>query len=179
MKTLKLIVTTICISLLAFFLLGAECGAPVESVNHIDSLPTYFIIFKLNGESKTFDRGFTDFESKPFGNKQSSTKTTLIATPDDETGMEEPDNYIWIDFNGADVDTYPTTFLNVDIDLDLSIEGGATVNNSNIVVQVTSYGAVGETITGYFYGTLSDGSIITEGVFKVYRAPDYTFPPIS
>jgi hypothetical protein len=181
MKILKLIVTAMCVSVLALFLFAAECGVPVESADIFDSLPTYFIIFKLDGESKTFDKGMTLYERQAFGNEHPlDGKTTLFAMPNVETGEVEPITYIWIDFNGTDEDTYPAIFLNADISyFQLRIDGGANVSNSNVTVQVTSYGVLGETIEGYFSGLLTDGSIITEGVFKVFRAPDNTFPPIA
>ena len=165
MKRFLLIISVVCIASLSVVLFT---GCPAASPD------TYYIKFKLDGVDENFDKGFTNYESRPFGNEGSGSYTAITATPDDETGETVPDSYIWIDFDGVDTDTYPITFPNEALTINLRI-GGVTAYSSNVTLQVTVYGAVGETIEGTFSGLLDDGSIITEGEFKVVRVPDNTF----
>ena len=165
MKHFLIIISVICIASLSIFMFS---GCPTA--------PGYYIKFKVDGVEKNFDKGFTDYEKEPFGNEIGGEGTALFATPDDETGDAEPDNYIWIDFNGVDTDTYPATFLNAEIGVYLTI-GGVGTDNSDCTLQVTSYGAVDGTIEGTFSGLLSDGSTITDGEFRVLRIADNTFYP--
>jgi len=167
MKRFLLIITAICIASLSIFVFT---GCPTATTD------TYYIKFKLDGVDKNFDKGYTNYESNPFGNERGPA-TILFATPDDETGAEEPDNYIRIYFYGLDTDTYPATLT--DANLTLRIDGGPTASTwSDATLQVRRYGAVGGTIEGIFSGGLDDGPIITEGEFRVLRAPDNTYPPI-
>ena len=164
MKRFLLTMTVLCIATLSIFIFT---GCPTATTD------TYYIKFKLDGEPKCFDKGYTNYESNPFGNEL-DVATTLYATPDDETGAEEPDNYIQIYFYGLDTDTYPATFPGV---LILVRTGGVSAFHSDCTLQVTSYGTVGGTIEGTFSGLLDDGSIITDGNFRVLRIPDSTYPP--
>ena len=165
MKRFILIITVVCVASLSFVLFTGCPTAPTDP---------YYVTFKIDGVAKNFNKGFTNYESNPFGNEIADTYTLFVATPDDETGEAEPYNYIWIDFDGVDTDTYPITFPNTDLSLDLAIEGSGA-SSSDVTMQVTVYGAVGETIEGTFSGSLDDGSTITEGEFRVLRAPDNTF----
>ena len=167
MKRFIFIITAICIASLSIFLFT---GCPTATTD------TYYVKFKLDGVSLNFDKGFTNYESKPFGNEMTGSLTSFFATPDDETGETEPNTYIWVDFDGFSTDTYPITFPDSDLYLYLQIEGSGA-NNSDVTMQVTVYGAVGETIEGTFSGSLDDGSTISEGEFRVIRIPDNTFSP--
>lgn len=167
MKRFLLIITAICIASLSIFVFT---GCPTATTD------TYYIKFKLDGVDKNFDKGYTNYESNPFGNERGPA-TILFATPDDETGAEEPNNYIRIYFYGLDTDTYPATLP--DVLLTLRIGGGDSAIDTDDTLQVTRYGAVGGTIEGTFSGSLSNDSIITEGEFRVLRVPDNTYPPLA
>jgi hypothetical protein len=51
MKTIKLLINTICVSVFTLFLLGAACGVPV------DTSDSYYIKFKVDGVQKNYERG--------------------------------------------------------------------------------------------------------------------------
>jgi predicted small secreted protein len=171
MKRFILIIAVVCIASLSIFFLT---GCPTATTTGTTTT-TYYIKFKLDGVDKNFDKGYTNYESNPFGNENGSSATALIATPDVETGDLQPNTFILIYFDGVDTDTYPVTLPNGDLLLSLRLDGGTVVWNENITLQVTTYGAVGGTIEGTFSGLLDDGSTITEGEFRVVRAPDDTF----
>ena len=174
MKILKLFITAVCISALAFFFLGA-CGGSDD----------YYITFKVDGVSKTFDKGFTDYESAPFGNLVDlyGDLFAMYATPDEETGESWPDNYISIMFRGTSTGTYSDT-------LEASLyyreygsgwwEGGPV---DDIIITVTKYDDMGGVVEGTFSTTIIDEiseSItreITEGKFRVKRIADDTLIP--
>ena len=99
MKRLIVIITVICIASLSFFLFT---GCP--------ALGIYYIKFKVDGESKIWEKGFTDYESNAFGFVSTvDDKTRLFATPDVVASTDDIDNYIQFRINGSSMDTYPNT----------------------------------------------------------------------
>ena len=145
-----------------------------------DSLPAYYIIFKVDGEIKTFDKGFTGYESNPFGNATTDNggASVLWASPDETTPFDA-DNYIKIYLFGIIQGTY-TGSSEV---LQLGYLVGGTLYNSaeEVSVTITKYDDVGGVIEGTFYGTVTftvEDKIITEGKFKVKRVADGTLNPV-
>jgi hypothetical protein len=177
MKTFKLIIVAVCVSTLALFLLGAECGV-VPGLG-------YYIKFKVDGVEKNFDKGLTNYESEPFGNEVMGNGEAffLAATPDVETGEDPPNNYIGITFDGTKTGTY-TGFLQADL---IFLENGKgwmdDVGTDDLVVTVTKYEDEGGVIEGTFSSTVIEtepDSVfkeITEGEFRVKRITDGTFVP--
>ncbi|UCB44594.1 MAG: hypothetical protein JSV25_10265 [Spirochaetota bacterium] len=167
MKTLKLMITAVCVSVLALFLLGAECGVPVETVLG------YYIMFKADDVQKYFDKGLTNYESEPFGNPVTSAEdyTVFFATPDEETGDEAVENGIAIMFDGTTIGTYTNTETIVQY-----TEDGIDVSGNADTVSVTKYDDEGGVIEGTFSGTI-EGVVITEGQFRVKRVAKDTLLP--
>ena len=161
MKTLKLIITAVCVSILALFLLGAECGVPVETGY---SLPPYYIMFKVDGVSKIFDKGFTDFESNAFAGMSGGTQTAFFATAEVISSFDNRMNYIEIFLNGISEGAYS------DAVIDYHEEGILYLTNTGSLT-ITKYEDVGGVIEGTFSGTV-EGKVITEGKFKVKRLPN-------
>ena len=170
MKAIKLIVTVMCVSVFALFLLGAECGVPEEVV---DSLPAYYIIFKADGELKTYSKGFTDFNGDACGNYVSSETTQIVALPVASALVDGPlDEYFLIIFPGQE--SYDSVYFQYgDGSGDVYITPGPEISS----VTITKYEDEGGVIEGTFSGmvTLDTDIDITEGKFKVKRVPDDSF----
>ena len=162
MNKLKLVITAVCLSTLALFLLGAECGVPV------DSLPPYYIMFKLDGESKIFDKGYTDIESNAFANKVGGNSTLFCATSDVLSSSDTKTNFIEISLNGF----FEGEYSNENIYY-FDNEGNVSLIFTNSI-KITKYEDVSGVIEATFSGT-GDGKVITEGVFKVKRIPNDTW----
>jgi len=167
-----------------------------------DGLPPYYIKFNFDGNEVVFDLGMTGIEGgkDPFASvtEVDGFNTMFFATPltTDVPGL--PDNYILIRiYDGEDPSqiVYPRTYTYIPIDGDsLYIEyedsgSGYSYNLESGSLTVTSFGVVGEAITGTFSATLSYILIpqgvkvtaptiqITEGEFKVKRVDDgYSSP---
>jgi hypothetical protein len=166
MKTLKLIIVAVCVSVLALFLLGAECGVPVEVT---DNLPPYYIMFKLDGVSKVFDKGFTDVESNAFANIVGVDETWFYATSDEIGEGDTWTNLMQIYLYGISEGVYS------DLDSTIYYRDETTWHTtSTSTFTITKYEDVGGVIEGTFSGTV-DGMVITEGVLKVKIIPDNTY----
>jgi hypothetical protein len=165
-----------------------------------DGLPPYYIKFNFDGNEVVFDLGMTGIENDPFASvtEGDGYSTLFFATPltTDVPGI--PDNYILIRiYDGEDPSliTYPRTYAYLpSIDDSLEIEyrdsgSGYYYTLDSGSLTVTSFGEVGEAISGTFSATLSYPLIqqgvkvaaptiqITEGEFKVKRVDDgYSLP---
>ncbi|UCB45310.1 MAG: hypothetical protein JSV25_14010 [Spirochaetota bacterium] len=179
MKSFKLIIVAICVSFLALFLLGAECGVVPEEVS-------YYIMFKVNDVQKVFDKGATNWESKPFGQTITGDPdfTNMYANPNVETGDETPFNEITIDFYGTSTGTYTGTVQAQLAYYENGVGWRAYSGTDDIIVTVTRCDTdVGGVIEGTFsttiYELVPDGvtKVITEGKFKVKRIADNTIVP--
>ena len=172
MKTLKLIVVAMCVSVLTLLLFAGQCGVPVETS------VSYDIKFKVDGVQKNFDKGLTNYVSEPFGHPITGSPdyTQVLATPDVETGESLPDNGIMIYFIGTTTGIY--TDANAMIEYG---EGEWYVTDGNpVTVTITKYENEGGVIEGTFSGTVSftlSDKVITEGEFTVKRVAKDLFVP--
>jgi hypothetical protein len=178
MKTLKLVIVAICVSVLALFLLGAECGVPVED---IDGLPAYYIIFKAGEEIKTYTKGFTEFTGDACGNYyeyiingvgalQEEYLTEIVAMPEASAYADfPPEEFLLIIFPGQE-SFEDALFVYAD-------GSGNTYGGFENNVVITNYEDEGGVIEGTFSGTIANGEPIeiTDGKFKVKRVTDDSF----
>jgi hypothetical protein len=140
-------------------------------------LSGYYIYAQLDGTEYEWRLGFTFIEDDAYGSVAGFPETTyLIATPDVETGAMEPDNYVWIAFEGTTTGTYS-----------MSDMGRSTYNINDvewvftdITLVVTIFEDVGGVIKGTFSGTVEDESsntmTVENGQFNVIRAPNNSVP---
>ena len=164
-----------------------------------DGLPPYYIKFNFDGNEVVFDLGMTGIESDPFASvtEVDGFNTMFFATPltTDVPGL--PDNYILIriyDVENPSQIVYPRTYTYIPIGGDpLYIEyedsgSGYSYNLDSGSLTVTSFGEVGEAISGTFSATLfklipsvakapAPTIEVTDGEFKVKRVVDgYSSP---
>jgi hypothetical protein len=169
MKTIKLLINAICVSVFTLFLLGAACGVPV------DTSDSYYIKFKVDGVQKNYDKGLTDVEEKPFGIQWPEDGTEIWANPN---VVSNGDQIEWL---------YIMTFLldvgteSTDGTVEYVTEARAIIYRStSYTVTITTYGSVGGIIEGTFSATVenffppNDLKEITEGEFRVKRIADNT-----
>jgi hypothetical protein len=150
----------------------------------------YYIRFKANGEEVEFGLGLTDYESNAFANAYGDPvhSTLFIATPETAESSSLPATYIYLHINGVETDTYTfgddASLYYVDSSTGYYVLSGS--------INVTRYGAVGETIEGTFEAILAESMpegmnaraaapdiTITDGEFKVKRIADNTYVPIG
>ena len=167
-----------------------------------DGLPPYYIKFNLDGNEVVFDLGMNGIEKDPFAsvsnNVGGGTFTTLFfATPETIDFPGIPGNYILIQIYGGDPSQipYPLTYTfpsgeNVSLKIVYQYEAfGFQYSLESGSLTVTSFGEVGEAISGtfsasLFYYTINSQGVkiaalttqVTEGEFKVKRAPNDTYP---
>jgi len=164
-----------------------------------NGLPPYYIKFTIDGNEVVFDLGMTGIESDPFASvtEVDGFNTMFFATPltTDVPGL--PDNYILIriyDVENPSQIVYPRTYTYIPIGGDpLYIEyedsgSGYSYNLDSGSLTVTSFGEVGEAISGTFSATLfklipsvakapAPTIEVTDGEFKVKRVVDgYSSP---
>jgi hypothetical protein len=168
MKKLGLIsVIVIPLILFGFFL----------SCDNTSGLSGYYIYAEIDGTAYEWKLGLTIIEDDAFGTVDTGDPVTtiLLATPNVETGDTEPDNYVWIAFEGTITGTYTIS--------DMS-GSGYEINDvswtfSDITLVVTTFEGVGGVITGTFSGTVeNNGSTmnVENGQFNVVRAPNDSSP---
>jgi hypothetical protein len=149
------------------------------SCDNEGGLSGYYIYAELDGTPYEWRLGLTNIEDDAFGWVQTGTidTTVLFATPNVETGGTEPDNYVWIEFQGTTTGTYSMSDMG---------ESGYRINGvdwpfSDIALVVTTFDDIGGVIAGTFSGTIesiADSSTLTieNGQFNVIRAPDDSSP---
>jgi hypothetical protein len=126
-------------------------------------------MFKFDGESKIFDKGFTDVEKNAFANKVGVGETDFFATSDELVNVDVWTNCIEIFLMGISEGTYSNVYIGYhELEEDpwyVTVDGSLTI---------TKYEEVGGVIEGTFSGTF-DGKEITDGKFKVKRIPNDTW----
>jgi len=140
-----------------------------------DNGGSYYINALLDDTAYEWKLGFTVLAGDAFGfvRTGSPDTTTLIATPDVETGVSQPENYVEIRFEGNTIGTYATS----DIIIALYHINGVDWLFTDITVVVTTFEDVGGVITGTFSGTIDEEETtntmtVTDGQFRVIRVPD-------
>ena len=166
-----------------------------------DGLPPYYIKFNFDGNEVVFDLGMNGIEKDPFASVtdvgiDGIFITLFFATPltTDVPGI--PDTYIKITIDGGDPSQiiYPITYTKSPVGtISLEIEyqdiiSGYSYNLDSGSLTVTSFGEVGEAISGTFSATLfklipsvakapAPTIEVTDGEFKVKRVVDgYSSP---
>lgn len=138
----------------------------------------YYIEFDADDVHYEFTRGLTEVEEHAWVSEISAGSLYFFATPDEETGITEPDNYMW--FIVRDVVPGETgSYNNVDLYYN---EGGVTFNETAATAEITVYGAIGEAVEGTFSATVDSGgpSIeITNGAFRTVRVADNSYAPFD
>ena len=159
--------------LFGFFLSCDTAGGGNE-----DGLSGYYIYALLDGTVYEWRLGLTLIEDDAFAtrNTEFTNFTMLFATPDVEPGIDEPNNYVEIAFEGT-TGTYSIS----DIAFAGYIINGVEWEFTDITVVVSTYEDVGGVIKGTFSGTVQEeGNINTmtvkNGQFNVIRAPDDSPP---
>jgi hypothetical protein len=123
-------------------------------------------IKKVDDADKNFDKGLTNYESKPCGQLLIvyADLSNMLATSDDETGETFPYNNIYIRFYGTTAGTY------TEAEADLRYgEGGTWYVSDGNPVTVTKYEDAGGVIEGTFSGTIFfdlEDRVITEEEFS-------------
>lgn len=165
MKRSVYIITAICVFSLSFFLFT---GCPSD----VESLPAYYIMFKLDGESKIFDKGFTDVKKNAFANKYGVAETDFFATSDELINSGVWTNYLEIFLNGISEGTYSNVGIYYK-----ELEEDPWYEALDGSLTITKYEEVGGVIEGTFSATVTniDTKNITEGKFKVKRIPNDTW----
>ena len=143
------------------------------SCDNTGGLSGYYIYAELDDAPYEWKLGFTNIEDDAFGfvSVGAPDRTIIYATPDVETGVGEPDNYVRIEFEGATTSNYPNV-----------LQSGYIINGvlwgfTDISLGVTTFEDVDGVITGTFSGTITEeGSTNTmtveNGQFNVIRVPD-------
>jgi hypothetical protein len=148
------------------------------SCDNAGGLSGYYIYAELDGTAYEWKLGLTNIVVDSFGSvitTEPPDSTLLFATPDVETGVSEPDNYVWIGFAGTTTGAYSISDMRA---------ASYTINDigwrfTDITLVVTTFESVGGVITGTFSGTIEDEGANTmaveNGQFNVIRAPDDSF----
>ena len=150
------------------------------SCDNAGGLSGYYIYAELDGTAYEWRLGLTNFEDDAYASVITigdPDLTMLLATPDVETGDFEPDNYVWIEFEGATTGTYSISDV---------INSGYVINDTDwlftdITLVVTTFEDVDGIISGTFSGTVQeDGTsntmTVKNGQFNVIRITDNTTP---
>jgi hypothetical protein len=142
-------------------------------------LSGYYIYALLDDTEYEWKLGLTNIVDDAFGFVQTDIvdSTVLFATPDVETGAAEPDNYVWIEFEGKKTGTFSMSDV---------INTGYTINGvewdfTDITLVVTVYEDVGGVIQGTFTGTIEESGdtntmTVENGQFNVIRVEDNASP---
>jgi len=179
MKKLILLCAALLVILLPAYLCNASCDG--------DGGLTGFFIYANIGdppcEATDYEwrLGLTNYEAEAFGvvSTIGDPSTLLIATPDVETGVDPPDNYVMIIIDGTSTGTYKTSEAPF-------FSGNYYINGeqwtfSAMTLRITTFEAVGGVIEGTFSGTiqtpLAEYVAICGGQFRVKRIADNTFAP--
>ena len=145
-------------------------------------LTGYYIYAMLDDTAYEWNLGFTMFASDAFGMIVPGSgfpgvpdTTALVATPDIQTGMVLPNNYVMLQILGTTTGTYSISDLYM---------GGYTINGvgwtfTEITLMISTFEGVGGVIKGTFSGMVTDGSnntmTVKDGQFNVIHAV-YTTP---
>ena len=102
----------------------------------------------------------------------------FFAAPNVETGLTEPDDYMWFivrNIEAGEIGGYST----VDV---YYRQDGIYYFDTQALVDITVYGAVGETLEGTFSATVDAGGPsfeITNGTFRTIRTADNSYAPFD
>ena len=174
MKKLGFVAVVPCVLFISIFMVVSSC----ETDSNGDS---YYISFDIGDEVSKFTLGLTEVEEHAWVseiNEQPTVDLYFFATPTVETGLTEPDNYMW--FIIRNIDAGETgSYSTVDVYYG---QDGIYYFDTQASVDINIYGAVGETLEGTFSATVTDGgpSIeITNGKFRTIRTADNTYAPFD
>jgi hypothetical protein len=143
---------------------------------------TYYIRATIDGTVWEFLYGISDVEPEPFAtyDTEGAYIGTEINAQTTETVLAvQPDSYIT--FYIDNTSTSPAVY-NIDDFIDAYFKLNGTFWDFTVITfTITTYGPVGETIEGTFYGELleylgSATKTVTGGEFKIVRAPDNVWP---
>ena len=178
MKPLRIIGVAVLLSMSSLFFFSASC----------ESDPGYYISFKADGMTFTFNQGLTDITSEAFGNIVfSDTAIILFATPEqNKTSASAPNTYIIIQLFATGIGTYPPSGENfIPLAALLTVfyikDGVSYSSNSfpgEVSLTIDTLEDVDGVIEGTFYAHVGDGILdiqITEGRFRVKRVPNESF----
>ena len=142
---------------------------------------SYYISFNIGDEEYEYTLGLTEVEEHAWVselNVDSTFELYFFATPNVETGLTEPDDYMWFivrNIEAGETGGYST----VDV---YYRQDGIYYFDTQALVDITVYGAVGETLEGTFSATVDAGgpSIeITNGTFRTIRTADNSYAPFD
>ena len=179
MKRLWLISAVVILLIMFGFIIGCENCPPCDC-DCDGEVPEFYISAVVGGTEYVWHLGLTEIEDDAFGTIHTDTpdRTLIFATPYVESGLSEPDNYVWIEFEGTTTGTYSVSDM---------FDAAYTINTeywgfTAITLVVTAYGNVGGVITGTFTGTIqveggSSTMTVEDGKFNVVRIPDDSFIP--
>jgi hypothetical protein len=139
-------------------------------------LTGYYIYAVLGDTAYEWKLGFQMFANDAFGVIVPGipTTTALVATPDVQSGMTMPNNYVMIQFYGTATGTYSISDM---LQAAYAIDGVGWMF-TDITLVVTTFEGVGGVIKGTFSGTVMYGSstmTVEDGQFNVVHAA-YTTP---
>jgi hypothetical protein len=170
MKGLKLLV--VCIIAIAVVVFCISCST--------DGTGSYYVKFSANGQSYEFFYGPIEVNANAFASVMNgaSTYTYIGATSVRGTSIygSEPQSYIEIGAVGTIVGTYN----DADVSIDLRLNGVNYSSKIPNVVNISTYGAQGESVEGTFTADFDEDSgpgtlSISDGEFKVIRVSDDAF----
>jgi len=153
----------------------------VSSCETGDNGDSYYISFTIDSEVFEFTLGLTEVEEHAWVseiNEDTNVDLYFFATPNVETGLTAPDDYMWFIVKNVEVVT-TGSYSTVEVYYG---QDGIYYFGTPALVDITVYGAVGETLEGTFSATVDDGgpSIeITNGAFRTIRTADNTYAPFD
>ena len=153
-----------------------------------DNGDSYYISFDIGVEQFEFLLGCTELEEHAWVseiNESSPVDLHFFATPNVETCLTEPDNYMWIAVRNAVVGA-TGSYTTVDVYYKQDGIYYFLQANTSALLEITDYGAIGEVIKGSFSATLfehlggpSSSIEITNGAFSTIRTADNNYPPFD
>ena len=174
MKKLGFVSVATCVLIFSLVMAVSSC----DTASNGDP---YYISFNFGDEAFTFTLGLTEVEEHAWVSENTEYSTVELyfyAMPYVETGLVEPDDYMWFiirDIEAGETGSYST----VDV---YYRQAGIYYYDTQALVDITVYGEGGETLEGTFSATVSDGgpSIeITNGAFRTIRTADNSYAPFD
>ena len=170
MKYIRFLFVLSLIIFTSLFFIGGSCT---------DTSIQNDVVFTVDGQPVTFDKGILDSEDEPFAVQDTILGYTYIyASPESASDiLNLPDNYILI--RVLTTDTGSWQLAAVVILAVMYYEDGvqyiAITPGDTTTITITKYGDVGDTIEGTFSSQVRDNGNtieITDGQFKVKRVAD-------
>jgi hypothetical protein len=141
-------------------------------------VPSYAVTFTINGQPYNFNKGFTNYSAVPSASQNFGVETAFFSSSD--IVQEYGDNYTVVYITGSAKGGYDENTVMFHL-----IMAGVGYLATDLSLNITEYGSVGEAIAGTFNGTFEEQNppagapvhtlTLADGAFRMLRMADDTF----